>query len=199
MDAWRYASSRAREARGICSDPAAVRRNLQYGSGTAARLLRILPAHPATNSWAKWSRRIRRRLDRQARSGRDQPGLRRLRMVPRGSGPALPAAHGAGDREASWRVPRIPHAAGTQSARAAGCDSRRSAPCSSEPVAAACEILDQVRMPCAAEHRGAGRWQARAADRAGAECARLSRAPVRAAWEKLRIARRAGVIDWKLR
>ncbi len=68
----------------------------------------------------------------------------------RGLGPALPRRDGARNREASRRVSRIPDTAGAQSARAAATRSPPSAPSLSEPLAAACEILDQVPLPCSA-------------------------------------------------
>ena len=59
-----------------------------------------------------------------------------------------------------------------------------------EPVAAACEILDQVKIPKGYAGRSAGRWKARLADRAGVAGERGAGAATREHREKMRLVER---------
>ena len=88
------------------------------------------------------------RPGRQPRSRRNQSGLRLLRLVPQRAGPPLPQPHRARHREAPRRLRRS-----SSPCRSATCTScpttfppRRAV--FLEPLAAACEILDQVSIPC---------------------------------------------------
>src|SRR5690242_21861959 len=97
------AQAAAAEAGGVRADPADLRRHLQHGSRTVARLLRIQRNAGARVRGGSGGGG-RSRVDRAARGGRDQPGVREVRMVPAKVGKALPAPHSAGDRETSGRV-----------------------------------------------------------------------------------------------
>ena len=121
-----------------------------------------------------------RRADRTARGRRDQPDLRQLRLVPPGLGRHCPkrtvlgiVKHPGAFREFLTLPERnlhvVPDSIPTEHAVFI------------EPLAAACEILDQVQDSLQLASGRAGRWQARAADRAGAQRPRLSRPSVRPA------------------
>src|SRR5579871_3091473 len=109
------------------------------------------------------------RVDRRARGGRDQPGLRTLRVLRAWAGPSLPATHGARDREASGCIQRVADAAGG-----------KSAPCSARDFIGTRRLRGAARggmrdsgpgaNPGGRESGGAGRWEARAAGGTGPAC-----------------------------
>ncbi len=107
------------------------------------------------------------RLDRPARGGRNQSSLRKMRMVRSRVGTPLPEAHGARNCQTARRVPRIPDVARAQSAAECRARFHLSKPCLSSRLAAACEILDQVRIPRGHARGRAGRWKAGAACQPG--------------------------------
>ena len=109
---------------------------------------------------------------RQTRGGRNQSRLQALRLVPRGLGRHCPnrtvlgiVKHPGAFREFFTLPERNLHVLpdGIPTERAVF----------TEPLAAACEILDQVTIPRGAHGRGAGRRQTGLAGRAGAACSRL--------------------------
>ena len=176
---------------GLRPAPPAGRRHLQYRSRTAARLLRIL-------------RNARPRVRRRSGGGRHADSHRTSAWSARSTSPARTANGAARAWDATAPIAPCSESSSTPapSRNSSRC---RSAICTScpttsrpsravflEPLAAACEILDQVSIPAGATHRGAGRWQARAADRHGAERARLPCAPVRPARRQTRDRRARG-------
>ena len=122
------------------------------------------------NLWAKWWRRIDT-SGWAARGGRNQPGLRHVRLVPARPRPPLPQAHRARHRQPSRRVPRVPHSARTQPARAAGRASHRARRVR-RTAGGGLRNSGSGGAALPFEIAGAGRRQAGLADRAGAECLR---------------------------
>ena len=162
---------------GLRPDAPALRRHLQYRPRTPARLLR-LHRHARPRVCRRSGRGGFARLVGHRVVGEINLACGALRLVPARPGPPLPARtvlgivnHPGAFREFLTLPERnlhaLPDALPTERA------------VFTEPLAAACEILDQVTMPLQRRSRGAGRRQARTAHRAGAECLRPPRAPVR--------------------
>ena len=135
-----------------------------------------------------------RALGRPARGGRDQPGVRSLRLVRARPGAPLSHAHRARNRETARRVPRIPDAARAQSASRAARYSRTNRPCSSSHWPRRAKFWIRCAFPRGAPVAVLGRWKARAAGQArflhahGCRVHQYGRHK-----EKLRIAELAGV------
>ena len=124
-------------AAGICSTDLELQRGYYGFSGNARPRIR-----------GRSDRRLPTRAEWIGQQGRrrNQPRLRQVRMVHTRPRTPLPDPHRARHRQASRGVSRIPDAADPQPASRA-----RSIPAEHavfiEPLAAACEILDQVKDP----------------------------------------------------
>ena len=106
-------------AGGICNTDLELQRGYYGFAGT--------PGHEFVAEVVEADTRV---AHRQARGGRNQPGLHALRMVPQRPGPPLPQPHRAGNRQAPRRLRRILHPAGTQPAHPPRRHPHRAAPSS---------------------------------------------------------------------
>ena len=132
--------------RGYRAAPPAGGRNLQHRSRAPARLLRF-QRHAGARVRGGSGGSGQSLTGRPPRGGRNQSGLRGLRMVPARPRAALPQPHRAGDRRASRCFFRVLHASGAQPAHADDAIPTERA-VFTEPLAR-CEILEQVSIrPC---------------------------------------------------
>ena len=154
-------------------------RHLQYRPGARSAAITVSPARPATNSWPRWWRPIPPALVGRRVVGEINLACAHCDWCRRGLGRHCPQPHRAGHRRAPRRVRGVLHPAGAQSARRCPTAFPLERAVFTEPLAAACEILDQVAIPCGDAGGRAGRRQARPAGRPGAECPRLPGAPIR--------------------